>query len=159
MFGHQDNDNNNNGQAFDPGQDQTNSQQPAADTSSQSLVAPRAGDYHAPMTPSSPQTTPLLTAVAEDERTDTNATTPPADLVSLKVQALGELYPLVHKLELSPEENFRTIMMMIQATDNKDLIPSAYEAANKIEDENVKARALLDVVNEINYFTNQPTSN
>lgn len=49
-------------------------------------------------------------------------------------------------------------MMMIQASDNQNLIQSAYEAAHKITDENVKAQALLDVVNEINYFTHQPES-
>jgi hypothetical protein len=45
--------------------------------------------------------------------------------------------------------------MMIQASDNADLIPEAYEAANKITDEKIRAQALLDVVNEINYFTQQ----
>jgi hypothetical protein len=44
-------------------------------------------------------------------------------------------------------------MMMIQASDNADLIPEAYETANQIPDEKVRAQALLDVVNEINYFT------
>ena len=46
-------------------------------------------------------------------------------------------------------------MMMIQASDDKSLVPKAYEAANSIEDEKVKAQALLDIINEINYFTNQ----
>ncbi len=79
------------------------------------------------------------------------------DLVDLKTKALDELYPIIHKLDLSAEENFKTLMMMIQATDNKDLIAQAYDAAEKIEDESTRARALLDVVNEINYFTNHPS--
>jgi hypothetical protein len=80
-----------------------------------------------------------------------------ADLVDLKSKALDELYPIIHKLDLSAEDNFKTLMMMIQATDNKDLIGQAYEAAEKIEDESARAKALLDIVNEINYFTNHPS--
>jgi hypothetical protein len=44
-------------------------------------------------------------------------------------------------------------MMMIQATDNKDLLSDAYKAAQTITDEKARAQALLDVINEINYFT------
>jgi hypothetical protein len=77
------------------------------------------------------------------------------ELIKLKQQALQDLAPLVDHLEQSNEEKFKTTMMLIQASDNSDLIPDAYEAANKIEDEKVRAQALLDVVNEINYFTQQ----
>jgi hypothetical protein len=45
--------------------------------------------------------------------------------------------------------------MMIQAADDQSLIPQAYEAANAISDEKTHAQALLDVVNEINYFSSQ----
>jgi hypothetical protein len=45
---------------------------------------------------------------------------------------------------------------MIQASDNESLIKTAYEAAQQITDEKVRAQALLDVVNEINYFTQHP---
>lgn len=75
------------------------------------------------------------------------------ELLKLKQQALQSLAPLVDHLEQSPEEKFKTTMMLIQASDNVDLIPEAYEAAGKITDEKVRAQALLDVVNEINYFT------
>jgi hypothetical protein len=75
------------------------------------------------------------------------------ELLNLKQQALQSLAPLVDHLEQDPEEKFKTTMMMIQASDNAELIPEAYEAANKIADEKVRAQALLDVVNEINYFT------
>jgi hypothetical protein len=77
------------------------------------------------------------------------------ELLKLKQQALQSLAPLVDHLEQSSEEKFKTTMMLIQASDNSDLIPEAYEAANKIEDEKARAQALLDVVNEINYFTQQ----
>ena len=79
----------------------------------------------------------------------------PEDLVKLKQEALEHLSPLVDHLDQSPEERFRTTMMMIQATDDSSKIKDAYDAAQKIEDEKVRAQALLDVVNEINYFTQQ----
>ena len=77
------------------------------------------------------------------------------DLMELKKDALAKLGPLVDKLEQTPAEKFKTTMMMIQASDDKALLPKAYEAANEIEDEKVKAQALLDIINEINYFTAQ----
>jgi hypothetical protein len=74
-------------------------------------------------------------------------------LVSIKQQALNNLAPLVNHLEQTPEEKFKTTMMLIQASDNSSLVKEAYEAANQITDEKARAQALLDVVNEINYFT------
>jgi hypothetical protein len=79
----------------------------------------------------------------------------PDDLMDIKQKALQSLQPLVSHLEQSPEEKFRTTMMLIQATDNSALVKQAYEAANAIPDEKARAQALLDVVNEINYFTHQ----
>jgi hypothetical protein len=78
-------------------------------------------------------------------------------LLDIKQQALQQLTPLVGHLEQSPEEKFRTTMMMIQASDNHELIATAYEAAQQITDEKVRAQALLDIVNEINYFTHSGT--
>ncbi len=75
------------------------------------------------------------------------------DLLDIKQQALQQLTPLVGHLEQTPEEKFRTTMMMIQASDNSALVKAAYEAAMQITDEKVRAQALLDIVNEINYFT------
>jgi len=71
----------------------------------------------------------------------------------IKSKALHELTPLVDNLEQSPEEKFRTTMMLIQASDDRSLIPKAYELAKKIQNKNKRAQALLDVVNEINYFS------
>lgn len=95
----------------------------------------------------SPEPTPATPAPASNM--DANS------LVDIKQQALGQLSPIFEHLDQSPEEKFRTTMMMIQATDNQELIPKAYEAANAINDEKEKAQALLDVINEINYFTQQ----
>lgn len=102
--------------------------------------------------------TPSDTPVDAPATTDQPTQAPAADdsgLLSIKQQALTQLSPLVGHLEQSPEEKFRTTMMMIQANDDQSLIQSAYEAANAITDEKAKAQALLDIVNEINYFTHQ----
>lgn len=75
------------------------------------------------------------------------------DLIDIKQQALSQLSPLVGHLDQTPEEKFRTTMMMIQATDDQSKVKDAYEAAQQIADEKVRAQALLDIINEINYFT------
>ncbi len=77
------------------------------------------------------------------------------DLLNIKQNALKELNPLVQHLEQTPEEKFKTTMMMIQASDDQSLVKTAYEEAQKITDDKSRAQALLDVINEINYFTQQ----
>ncbi len=76
------------------------------------------------------------------------------ELIDIKNKALDELIPIIDKLDLPPEEKFRTIMMMIQASDNQELVKAAYVAAHSIEDESARAQALMDIINEVNYFTN-----
>jgi len=85
----------------------------------------------------------------------------PEELINIKQEALQSLKPLVSHLDQTQnaEERFRTRMMMIQASDDQSLIPEAYDAAKAIEDDKVRAQALLDVVNEINYFTAQHAQN
>jgi hypothetical protein len=80
------------------------------------------------------------------------------ELLSIKQEALQELSPLVSHLEQSPEEKFKTTMMMIQASDDQSLVKEAYAAAKQIPDEKARAQALLDIVNEINYFTQHHNS-
>lgn len=103
---------------------------------------------------------PASGSAAAPPASDTNsqpAATPPTqnpdDLLDLKEQALTSLQPLVSHLDQTPEEKFKTTMMLIQATDNSALVKDAYQAAKQITDEKARAQALLDVVNEINYFT------
>lgn len=81
------------------------------------------------------------------------------ELLAIKKEALQNLMPLVDKLDQPPDEKFKTIMMLLQASDNPDLVKSAYDTASKISNEKEQAQALLDVVNEINYFTHpRPTT-
>lgn len=107
---------------------------------------------------------PLSTPISDAPPAPTSAPTPaPAvqnedALVSIKEQALNNLAPLVNHLDQTPEEKFKTTMMLIQASDNSSLVKEAYEAAQQISDEKARAQALLDVVNEINYFTQKDKS-
>ncbi|HEX8182956.1 MAG TPA: hypothetical protein VF575_05150 [Candidatus Saccharimonadales bacterium] len=80
------------------------------------------------------------------------------DLLDIKHEALRALSPLVGQLDQTPEERFRTTMMMIQASDDHSLVKVAYEAAKQITNEKERAQALLDIVNEINYFTQNSQS-
>jgi len=131
---------------------------PAVATPSTDTATPTYGDNAATNSPSpAPQdvTTPAVPAVepvttdAPDEGDATD------ELLDIKQQALQQLSPLVGHLDQSAEEKFRTTMMMIQASDNQGLIKEAYAAAQQIQDEKTRAQALLDIVNEINYFTQQ----
>jgi hypothetical protein len=92
-------------------------------------------------TPQPSQTASLTDQVSDEE------------LIGIKKKALSELIPIIDNLDQPPLDKFRTIMMMIQASDDERLIEKAYESAHAIEDLHAKAQALLDLVNEINYFT------
>lgn len=131
---------------------------PAAASSWQHPGAPLNDDGStAPVTPVeiTPPVEPVTAAptTAWDTSTPVPAESIPDSLVDIKLQALGQLAPLVNHLDQSPEEKFRTTMMLIQASDNQSLVKDAYAAAQTIPDEKARAQALLDIVNEINYFT------
>ena len=79
------------------------------------------------------------------------------ELMRMKQEALKQLHPLINSLQQTPEEEFRTLMMMIQATDDKTMLKKALDIAKQITDEKTRAQAMLDVVNEINYFTQTGT--
>ncbi len=90
---------------------------------------------------------------AEDGSDSSPAPGVSGDLDSIRSSALQELTPLLSELEQEPEEKYRTLMMIIQSSDNQDLIKQAYEAAENIDDKKTRAEALLTIVNEINYFS------
>lgn len=86
---------------------------------------------------------------------DTASTTLAAgELDTIKKAALEELRPLAGKLNLPPEEKFDTLLLIIRSTDDKELIGTAHEAAKAIPDETRRAQALLDIIKEVEYFSN-----
>ena len=99
---------------------------------------------------------PATSGSSDDDHLLTSG--PDDDLIHIKQDALQQLSPLVNHLDQTPEEKFRTTMMMIQASDDQSLVKAAYEAARDIKDDKVRAQALLDIINEINYFTQQNTT-
>ena len=126
---------------------------PAADNNSAPvLVDPNPTDFTAGSTPADGPA-PIVdnTTAADSEPAGNN-------LLSMKQEALQHLTPLVNHLDQSPEEKFRTVMMMIQASDDQSKLNEAFEIAKQITDDKTRAQALLDVINEINYFTQQHNS-
>ena len=81
------------------------------------------------------------------------------DLEPIKKQAIEELRPLVDKLNLPPEEKFDIYLLIIRSTDDQTLIDPAHETAKNIADETRRAQALLDIIKEIEFFSNpQPAA-
>lgn len=74
------------------------------------------------------------------------------ELDEIKVKALGELKPLVSKLDLTPEKRYDLLMEIIQASNDESLLPEAFETAEKIDDDDLRAQALMEVVNEIEFL-------
>jgi len=90
---------------------------------------------------------------APSVRDDTSGPTINRELLEIKRSALQELSPLIDKLDQTPEEKLSTLMMMIQATDDHSHIGAAFQVAKDIKDDKKRAQAMLDIINEINYFT------
>jgi hypothetical protein len=165
MFGHNDTQ-----QQTDPGQASTDAQaavagapavtaDPVADgslgTGTVGTVTPVTSSDEVDLQLPSSEHTVAPTADVSAPATASTVSAAPDDLLDIKQEALQQLSPLVGHLDQTPEERFRTTMMMIQATDDHTKIKEAYDAAKEITDDKTRAQALLDVVNEINYFTQQ----
>lgn len=121
---------------------------PSASSAQSGTFMPQPSDSQATSAPALPEEPARGGALDLTSTTGSND-----DLLGIKQQALQQLTPLVSHLDQTPLERFRTTMMLIQASDNQALLKDAYEAAQKIEDDKTRAQALLDVINEINYFT------
>ena len=106
-------------------------------------------DIAKPATPEPVTPTPAVSAPAPAPAT---AADPALD--TIKQTALNELRPLVDKLDVSPEEKFDTYLLLLRSTDDKTLIAPAHDAAVAIVDEARRAQALLDIIKEIDYFSN-----
>jgi len=77
------------------------------------------------------------------------------ELEVIKKHALEELRPLVDKLDLPPEEKFDILLLIIRSTDDEELVAKAHETSIEIQDETRKAQALLDIIKEVDYFSNK----
>jgi hypothetical protein len=97
--------------------------------------------------------------VLSDPIPATPAFTPPAaassELDDIKKDALSELRPLIDKLDVSPEEKFDTLLLIIRSTDDQSLLAATHEAAKAIVDDSRRAQALLDIIKEIDFFSSK----
>ena len=116
---------------------------PAADDSKidfEETPAPAAADKHSDDLPELPAA-PVTSSNPE--------------LDGIKKAALQELRPLIDKVDLPADEKFTIYLMLIRSTDDSTLIGPAHEVALKIEDEEARAKALLDIIKEIDYFSQE----
>jgi hypothetical protein len=95
-----------------------------------------------------PTATPVQVTVISPE-----ASVDAATLESIKKDALGQLRPLIDKVELPAEEKFDTYLMLLRSTDDRSLVGPAHEIAQTITDETRRAEALLDIIKEIDYLS------
>ena len=65
---------------------------------------------------------------------------------NVKKQMLQDLYPLMDKIKMQPEQKFKVFKQMIESTGSKEMIASAYEAVKGIGNEEARAEALLFLV-------------
>lgn len=68
------------------------------------------------------------------------------DLESVKKSMLKDLFPLMDRVNVTPEQRFKIYHEMIEDTGDKSLITAAYEAVKSIADETARAEALLFLV-------------
>lgn len=129
------------------GQQVKTSEEATPDTAEATEQVGNNEDDALPSVPSTSQMMQESGAVASSAPIDTDK------LHAMKQQAMEHLDPLVEHLDQSPEETFKTTMMMIQANDNHLLLEKALEAAKQISDDKERAQAMLDIINEINYFS------
>ena len=122
----------------------------------------------APAPPADPILTDVLAQPAKPTKTKseptTTATPPSANplghnvdngaLGDIRLQVISELRPLVNRLDfLAPADKFDTLLLLIRTIDDSSLIPMAHQAAMAIPDEVKRAQALLDILKEIDFFT------
>ena len=121
----------------------------------------------APAQPADPILTDVLAQPAKPAKTkseSTPATLPNVNplghnvdsgaLGDIRLQVISELRPLVNRLDfLAPADKFDTLLLLIRTIDDSSLIPMAHQAAMAIPDEVKRAQALLDILKEIDFFT------
>ena len=118
-----------------------------------------------PAQPADPILTDVLAQPAKPAKVKSEPVTPPnvnplgrnvdnGALGDIRLQVISELRPLVNRLDfLAPADKFDTLLLLIRTIDDSSLIPMAHQAAMAIPDEVKRAQALLDILKEIDFFT------
>ena len=71
------------------------------------------------------------------------------DNEQIKADILRDLTPLMDKMELDPEKKFHLYQDIMTTNGDKSVIPSAYEAAKQIGNEQARGEALLSLIEAI----------
>jgi len=71
-----------------------------------------------------------------------------SEISEVKRNMIADLIPLMDKVQVSPEKQFKLYKELIDATHESDLIPGAYAAAKRMTDETARAEALLYLIDE-----------
>lgn len=140
--------------------------QPAAQPAKPASVASaKPTGKSAPAQPADPILTDVLAQPAKPAKAKSEPVTPPSvrpvnpgvdsgALGDIRLQVISELRPLVNRLDfLAPADKFDTLLLLIRTIDDSSLIPMAHQAAMAIPDEVKRAQALLDILKEIDFFT------
>ena len=118
-----------------------------------------------PAQPADPILTDVLAQPAKPAKAKSEPVAPPnvnplghnvdsGALGDIRLQVISELRPLVNRLDfLAPADKFDTLLLLIRTIDDSSLIPMAHQAAMAIPDEVKRAQALLDILKEIDFFT------
>lgn len=118
-----------------------------------------------PAQPADPILTDVLAQPAKPAKAKSEPVTPPnvnslgrnvdnGALGDIRLQVISELRPLVNRLDfLAPADKFDTLLLLIRTIDDSSLIPMVHQTAMAISDEVKRAQALLDILKEIDFFT------
>jgi len=140
--------------------------QPAAQPAKPAPAAPaKSTGKSGPAQPADPILTDVLAQPAKPAKAKSEPVTPPnvnslgrnvdnGALGDIRLQVISELRPLVNRLDfLAPADKFDTLLLLIRTIDDSSLIPMAHQTAMAIPDEVKRAQALLDILKEIDFFT------
>ena len=140
--------------------------QPAAQPAKSTPAAPaKSAGKSGSTQPADPILTDVLAQPAKPAKAKSEPATPPnvnplghnvdsGALGDIRLQVISELRPLVNRLDfLAPADKFDTLLLLIRTIDDSSLIPMAHQTAMAIPDEVKRAQALLDILKEIDFFT------
>ena len=72
-----------------------------------------------------------------------------AETASVKEAALKELFPIMDRIEVSPEKRFELYREIMEVMKDRAVVKPAYEAAKAIKNDKARADALLYVIEQI----------
>lgn len=72
---------------------------------------------------------------------------PETDIATVRTDIMRDLFPLMDKVEMTPERKWEIYRQMIDETHDNSMIGAAYDAVKGIGDDKERAEALLYLIN------------